>query len=217
MCAVPGVTPPTVPVVVTVAAPVIFVAVQVPEGVALANNVVPPWQTMPVPVIAVGTGFTVATLTVWQPVDNLYVIFALPAMLPVIIPVVLPMFAIVKLLLSHVPPAVALVTVVVEPIQTLNAPAEATGTIFTVSTAVLVQPVDAVYVIIVVQGATVVTKPVPAAIVATEPVELSHVPPATLFVRVVVAPSQMLSAPPIAGGETILVTLYVDLQPVGSV
>jgi len=96
-----------------------------PETVSV-SWVVSPWQSVVTPVIdpANGEGFTkIARVAVPVPqlFDNWYVIVAEPAITPVITPNVL-MVAIAGELLLHVPPPVALVNVVVNPGQTLEAP-----------------------------------------------------------------------------------------------
>jgi len=66
-----------------------------------------------------GSGFIVATIITLQPVLSVYVIVAVPAAIPFTIPVVDPMVAMVVLLLLHVPPLVASVSVVLPLTQAL--------------------------------------------------------------------------------------------------
>jgi hypothetical protein len=61
MLDVPPATPVTTPVVDTTVAIVVVPLVQVPPLVASVNVVVSPWQTLVVPLMAVGSGFTVTT------------------------------------------------------------------------------------------------------------------------------------------------------------
>ena len=66
-----------------------------------------------------------------------------PDVTPETIPELVPMVATLVLLLSHVPPPV-LESVVVEPAQTVAVPAIADGNGLTVTTVVVIQPVDRV-------------------------------------------------------------------------
>ena len=137
---------------------------------------------------------------------------------PVTIPVVDPTVAIVVLLLLHVPPPASL-NVVVKPEHTLSAPSMAVGRGFTVNTAVAIQPVGNVYVIVtVVAVATVppVTIPVVDPIAATVLLLLLHVPPPASL-SVVVKPEHTSSVPDIAVGNGFTVTIAVMIQVVGSV
>ncbi len=106
----------------------------VPPDVALFNVVFKPMQTAAVPVIEAGSAFTVIPFTAKHPVDNVYVIVALPAATPETLPDV-PTEATEELLLLHVPPEVALVNAVAEPTQTEVAPLTAAGFALTVTVA----------------------------------------------------------------------------------
>ena len=107
-------------------------------------------------------------------------------------PVVAPTFATDGFALLHVPPATALLSVVVAPTHTFALPviAGSIGMVFTVSCAVTLvgQPklFVTVYVIVVVPAATPVTIPLKIPIVATAGVLLVHTPPVTALARVVV-------------------------------
>ena len=80
----------------------------VPDGVTSLNDVERPEQTTITPVIDAGSGSTVTTTAVKQPVGNLYVISAVPnEPVPVTRPVVNPTLAIPEALLLQVPNAVA--------------------------------------------------------------------------------------------------------------
>jgi hypothetical protein len=68
-------------------------------------------------------------------------------------------------------------------------------------------------VITVVPELTPVAIPEAVPIVALATELLDHVPPVDVFVRVVVAPGQTVSIPPIAGGGANTVTVVVTLQP----
>ena len=63
----PALTPLTIPVDEPTVALEVLLLLQVPPDVALLSEVVLPAQTTAVPVIAPGTGFTVAVRVVWQP------------------------------------------------------------------------------------------------------------------------------------------------------
>ena len=73
----------------------------------------------------------------------------------------------------------------------------------------IVQPVGNVYVIVVDPPDTPVTTPVVEPIVAIAVLLLLHVPPADVFVSVVVLPTQTLVTPPIAAGNGSIVTKVV--------
>ncbi len=100
------------------------------------------------------------------------------------------------------PPAVALLSVVVNPAHTVAVPVIAAGAGSTVIVAALKQPVGNVYVMSVVPGVSAVTKPVPIPMFATAPMLLPHVPPALAFVKVVVEPWQIVMLPEIVVGVT---------------
>src|ERR1035437_9147041 len=85
-------------------------------------------QKVPAPlnVTIAGNGLTVTTLVAVHPVPTVYAIVDVPAATPVTTPVP-ETVAFAVLLLLHTPPAVASLKVVVEPLQTLVAPAIAAG------------------------------------------------------------------------------------------
>ena len=66
---------------------------------------------------------------------------AVPTETPDTIPVDEPTLAMVLSLLVHIPPEVALFSVVEEPIHTIDEPVMAVGTAFTVTVAIAAQPV----------------------------------------------------------------------------
>lgn len=68
-------------------------------------------------------------------------IVTVPVVTPDTIPVAVPIAAIAVLLLPHVPPVVASVSAAVLPVHTIAGPAIAEGKGFTVTTAVIKQPV----------------------------------------------------------------------------
>ena len=65
----PAATPETMPELVPIVATLVLLLVQVPPPV-FERVVVEPAQTVAVPVIADGNGFTVTTVVVIQPVDS---------------------------------------------------------------------------------------------------------------------------------------------------
>ena len=119
---------------------VVLLLVHVPPAGVEFSVVVNPTQTASVPVIVVGLGFTVTIAVLIHPVLSMYVIIDVPAVTPVTIPVDDPTVAL-PLLLLHVPPAGVEFNVVVKPTQTLKTPVIAVGFGFTVTMAVLIQPV----------------------------------------------------------------------------
>lgn len=96
------------------------------------------------PLMDVGRQLTVIALVVVQPEPNEYVMVAVPGAgvqdIPVTRPVATSIVAIAGVLLAHVPPPVALASVIVCPTHTLLGPVIAPGNAFTVTSAVAEQP-----------------------------------------------------------------------------
>lgn len=137
----PAETPVTFPEASIVARDV-FELLHVPPAVASVSEMIDPTQTLVLPDIAAGKGFTVTVITDIQPVAViLYVIVAVPAETPVTTPVVATTVAMVVLLLVHEPPVVASDRRVVEPTHTDATPVIDAGNGFTVIEIVLRQPV----------------------------------------------------------------------------
>jgi hypothetical protein len=67
MTAVPAAIPVTTPVLIPTVAFAGALLVQIPPGVVEASDVVNPTQTLIVPVIGLGRGFTVTTLVAKHP------------------------------------------------------------------------------------------------------------------------------------------------------
>jgi hypothetical protein len=86
-----------------------------------------------VPVIAGGLGSTVIVVVAIQPVDKMYDIVVVPALIPVARPVETPMVAIAGVLLLHVPPGMLLLSEVELPLHSSAVPVIAPGTGFTVT------------------------------------------------------------------------------------
>jgi hypothetical protein len=103
-----------------------------------------------------------------------------------------------------------LARVIALPIHTFAGPAIVAGVVLTETTAVVMQPLPIVYVIVVVPGATPVTTPVPALTVATDVLLLVHeTAVAVALLRFVVEPGHMASVPVIADGDAFTVTTFV--------
>ena len=140
----------------------------------------------------------------------------MPADTPVTIPVV-PIVA-SALLQLHVPPAVPLdASEILLPIATLTGPemVPALGVAVTVTIAVILQPVAAsVNVIVGMLACTPVTRPVDEPTVAKPELLLLHVPLPETSDNNVAEPVHTLSAPLIAAGDAITVTICVAMQPV---
>ena len=136
-----------------------------------------------------------------------------PAAIPVAIPVPGPIVATNGLPLPQVPPGVASANVVVKPTHTDSVPVMAAGNGFTVTMAVLIQPVGKVYVIVVVAGnVDPVIIPVTSPVALIEPIPgrlLLHVPPGIASVNWVVCPWHTLSVPFIGVGNVLIVTIVV--------
>jgi hypothetical protein len=120
--------------------------VHVPPLTVFVSVIVNPVHTIEGPLIvpADSAGFTVTTVVADaehpKPLVTLYDIVDVPIATPDTIPDVVPTVATAGVLLLHVPPVVALDSVVVEPAQTFNVPviAATVGLAFTDTTAVTV-------------------------------------------------------------------------------
>ena len=141
----------------------------------------------------------------------------MPAAIPLTTPVPEPTVASDVLLLLHVPPVVASLKVVVEPIHTLATPVIDAGFGLTVTPNTAVQPAGSVYVMVAVPADTPVTIPVPAPTEAIEVLLLLHVPPLVASLSEVVSPTQTLLTPVIADGVGLTVSIIVVVQPAGNV
>ena len=143
---VPAVSPLTLPDPSTVPTPRLVLD-HVPPPVASVRAVTEPTHTCGVPVIATGVVLTVICIVAIQPAPKLYVITATPppaALTPVTMPVPAPTVAVPVALLVHAPPLVASVRVMEDPSQTVEGPEIAVGDGFTVTMAVIRQPVGSV-------------------------------------------------------------------------
>ncbi len=142
MVNVPEVTPDTTPVVEPTVARALLLLLHVPPPPS-ASVAVASMQTWVVPVIAAGNGFTVIVSVTLHPIGkSAYVIVGVPAATPPARPVEIFTVAREMLLLLHVPPLVASVSVAVVPGHRDVAPPIAAGSGFTVTVVVRMQPVD---------------------------------------------------------------------------
>ena len=132
---VPGATPVTTPELRIVATPVLPDVQDKPPVVASVKVAVAPVQSIVAPVIASGKGLTVIVVVAIQAAPNVYVTVTEPAAAPVKIPLTESIVPAAVLLLLHVPPVLALVSVVEEPAQIWMAPPTIAG-----SVQVVVQP-----------------------------------------------------------------------------
>jgi hypothetical protein len=114
----------------------------------------------------------------------------------------------------HAPPVGVPVSVVVEFSHTSIVPVIVPGNGFTNTGAVATQPVDSMYVMMLVPEATPVTTPVDDTTVATAVVPLLHVPPVVVLFSVVVIPTQTFVTPVMFAGNGFTVTSAVFVQPV---
>ena len=137
MVELPAVMPATVPDVPTVAFALLLLHVPLP--VASLNVVDEPAQTLIVPVIAAGNGFTVTAAVTLQPGPDIYDIVAVPFATPLTIPLV-PILAIAELLLLQAPPETDSPSEVVRPVHTFSVPVIEAGTAFIVTVTFLVHP-----------------------------------------------------------------------------
>ena len=136
--------------------------------------------------------------------------------MPVPAPVTHPLEATIatpKLLLLHVPLAVASVRQFVEPTQIFLFPVIAAGLVLTVTLARATQPNGEVAIIIVAPPDTPVTTPVagPTEAIATLP--LLQVTPGVMSVSAIVLPTQTVDGP-VIGAVALIVTVTSVAQPV---
>jgi hypothetical protein len=141
----PADTPVTMPVAPTVAMAAALL-LHIPPGDASETLTELPGHTPDEPEIvpATGDGFVVNTLVAMQPVGSVYVIFVVPGATPVTTPETGSMVATEVEPALHEPPIVASLTVADAAWQTLAGPDIAAGNGFTVTMAVVLQPVDKV-------------------------------------------------------------------------
>jgi hypothetical protein len=105
---------------------------------------------------------------------------------------------------------------VVDPAHTASVPPIAAGEALTVTIAVTLQPVETVYVTVVVPAATPVTMPEESPTVAILEEAVDQVPPDEALDNVVAPPSHTVIVP-LIGGIAVTVTFRMVLQPVPSV
>ena len=139
--AVPKEIPVTIPVEAPTVATKALLLVHVPPVTELCNVVVPPTHVVVMPVIG-ATGLTVMVSVAEQPAPEVYFMTDVPASIPETTPVVVPIVATVVLLLLHVPPVMASLSVTVLPWHTEEGPVMATGGGRTVTEKADVQPVS---------------------------------------------------------------------------
>lgn len=157
-------------------------------------------QVANVPVIAVGSAFTVTAVIVEQPLElRVKVIGAVPEDTLVTIPLTDPIVATPVAPLTHVPDPDASLNVIVLPWQKGTLLLGGTGTALTVITLVAGLPQGGVYDMVVVPLDIAVTTPAEL-IVPTAGLLLLQVPVANASVSVVVAPGQIAAVPPDMAG-----------------
>ncbi len=110
------------------------------------------------------------------------------------------MVAIAVLPLVHMPPGVASVRVVEKPVQCNDPPLIAAGVTLTDKVRDTEQPVDKEYTMVVAPASMPVATPVIASMLAIVVAVDDHVPPGTLLLRPVAAPSHTAVAPVIGPG-----------------
>jgi len=129
-----------VPVEEPIVATPVLLLLHAPPDVAELSELLLPAQMLVVPVMEAGVLFTVNVVVAIQ-LPMLYVIVAVPALAPVAVPVDEPIVATPVLLLLQVPPLTELVSVALLPTQTDIVPPIDAGDPFTVTIAVVAQPV----------------------------------------------------------------------------
>ena len=140
--AMPTDTPVTTPEG-DIVATVVVLLLQIPPPVEQLNAEVVAMHNPVAPVMAAGDVFTVTAVVILHPVDNIYVIVAVPADIPLTMPVVRATAATDVLLLVQVPPPASLSAVVV-PEQSFVTPEINPGVGSTVMVFVVIQPVPSV-------------------------------------------------------------------------
>jgi hypothetical protein len=137
---------------------------------------------------------------------------AFPVEAPVTTPVEEPTVATEPLLLLHVPPDVAVLSDIEEPIHIEELPEIAAGRDITVTTVETLHPVDNVYVMLATPALTPVTTPVAEATLAVAVEPRDQVPPPVLE-SVVVDPAQTIAVPEIAEGNELIITVTLPCVP----
>jgi hypothetical protein len=194
----------------------VLLLVHVPQSEDIVRSIVEPAHTTLGPLMEPAAGLTNNIVVPTQPVDAVNEIVTLPTATPVTRPEVEPIDAIVGSLLAHETPLVPLLSVVVEPTHTPEAPV-ITGDPFTVTTFVPIQPVEPIKLIVVVPAAMPVTTPVLMPTVPTDVLLLIQLPPeVALEVRVVVLPIQIAAVPEIEVNGTETAVEDVAEQPPGT-
>ena len=116
-------------------------------------------------------------------------------------PITKPVDEIVTVVLFHTPPGVGSLTVVVDPpAHTVEDPIIGSGNALTVSTRVVMQPVNVLYVTVATPADIAVSKPVVGVIIATVVLLVLHVPPAVALLNVVADPAHIYDTPEIPEG-----------------
>ena len=122
----------------------------------------------------------------------------------------------VVLAVLHMPPVIASLNCDTSPLHNVVVPliAPAVGKGLTVTFVFREQPVGNIYVIVEEPEETPLTTPVPDTTVATELVELLHVPLPVASLKVVVEPTQTVVLPVILAGKGLTVKDVLVKQPV---
>lgn len=179
----------------------------VPPAMLFVRPSVSPGQTGTFPPMAVGVAFTVI-IAVLHPHAVVYVTCVVPAAVPVTTPAAL-IVAVGEEVMLHAPPATALLSGRVVPVQIGALPVIGPGAPFTV-TAAVVAPQAVVYVTIAVPGLMPPTSPV-ALTVATTIGAMLHVPPGGVLASAVVLPAHRLSVPDMGAVRAFTVTIVFTL------
>lgn len=133
----------------------------------------------------------------------------MPAATPLTVPVDEPIVAMAGEPELHMPPAVGLVSVVVEPWHTAGGPAIGNGSGLTVIVAEVAQPVPTEYEMVTVPAATPVSTPDAEPMVAMPVAPDVHVPPGVALLSEIVLPIHAPGPPVIGAGEELTVTTFV--------
>ena len=118
------------------------------------------------------------------------------------------------MLFDQAPPLEPVVSVTELPVHTLLGPVIAAGSGFTVTAAVVLQPVGSVYITVVVPVNTPANIPVVEPIVAMAVLPESHVPPPVVVVSVVEPAGHTCMVPVMDVGSGFTVNVAVAAQPV---
>ena len=205
MIVVPTATPVTVPLSEPTVAAAALLLIHTPPPMESLKVVVSFAHTADGPIMAVGERLTVIVVLALQPANDVYVITVVPVATPKTLPA--KTVATVVTELTHVPPIGLSLSVIIAPTHSAVGPVMI-GIGFTVTIAVLAQPVGNVYEMTAVPGNAPLTMPDVGMTAAILPAPEVHKPPVVASISVVVAPAHTDNVPAvIVAGRALTVTV----------